>query len=137
MDNIQDSRFVHLCEAVMGSWPREGAAQRLPGPSPGSDPSPSPGLDIPAARNNHKGDVRAQGGVREVYGGISWRKGAARDWAVRQFDNPPLSPSPGPTGASLANWLSNYCSSFLSQYYLALQYQKAEMDAFTLSLWWQ
>ena len=71
MDNIQDSRFVHLCEAVMGSWPREGAAQRLPGPSPGSDPSPSPGLDIPAARNNHKGDVRAQGGVREVYGGIS------------------------------------------------------------------
>ena len=69
MDNIQDSRSFHLCEAVMGSWPREGAVQRLPGPSPslGPGPGPSPGLDIPAARNNHKGDVRAQG-VREERG---------------------------------------------------------------------
>ena len=65
IDNIQDSRSVHLCEAVMGSWPREGAAQRLLGPSPGPGTGPE---DIPAARNNHKGDVRAQGGVREVRG---------------------------------------------------------------------
>ena len=75
-------------------------AQRLPGPSL------SPGPDIPAARNNHKGDVRAQGGVREVKGGLVEGRGLQQ--VNRLSDYLITLPSPTPRDLLVPPWPTDY-----------------------------
>ena len=74
-------------------------AQRLPGPSL------SPGPDIPAARNNHKGDVRAQGGVREVKGGLVEGRGLQQ---VGLSDSLITLPSPPHLDLLVPPWSTDY-----------------------------